>query len=46
VSKIAVAALKTYADEVRSARFPDAEHSYGMKPEEEDRLRTMLAKRK
>ena len=46
VSKIAVAALKTYADEVRSAKFPDAEHSYGMKPDEEDRLRTMLAKRK
>jgi 3-methyl-2-oxobutanoate hydroxymethyltransferase len=46
VSRIAVEALKTYADEVRSGKFPDAEHAYGMKSEEADRLLSMIAKRK
>ncbi len=31
-------ALKTYAAEVRGGQFPDAEHSYAMKPEELARL--------
>lgn len=38
ISQIAVDALKTYAAEVRSGQFPDAEHSYSMKPEEIVRL--------
>ena len=38
ISQIAVDALKTYAAEVRGGQFPDAEHSYTMKPEEVARL--------
>ena len=45
ISDIAVAALKEYASEVRTGKFPDAEHSYGMKPEEAQRLEETLAKR-
>jgi 3-methyl-2-oxobutanoate hydroxymethyltransferase len=45
VSEIAVAALKEYAQEVRTGRFPDADHSYGMKPEEEQKLVAALAQR-
>lgn len=44
ISDIAVAALKTYAQEVRTGRFPDADHSYAMKPEEEEKLRAAVAK--
>ena len=46
LSKVAVEALKTYAEEVRAGKFPDAEHCYGMKPEEADRLQTLLAQRR
>ncbi len=42
ISDIAVDALKTYAAEVRSGQFPDADHSYGMKPEEEEKLKRLL----
>jgi len=45
VSEIAVAALKEYAREVRTGKFPDADHSYGMKPEEEQKLVAALAQR-
>jgi 3-methyl-2-oxobutanoate hydroxymethyltransferase len=45
LSKIAVEALKTYAAEVRASKFPDADHAYGMKAEEVDRLHTLMAKR-
>ena len=38
LSKVAVEALQTYAAEVRAGKFPDAEHAYGMKPEESDKL--------
>ena len=38
VSEIAVAALAEFAAEVRTGKFPDADHSYGMKPEEEQKL--------
>ena len=38
-------ALRRYAAEVREGKFPDAEHSYGMKPEEEERLARLLGKR-
>jgi 3-methyl-2-oxobutanoate hydroxymethyltransferase len=44
ISEIAVNALKTYAEEVRSGQFPDADHSYSMKPEEEEKLKRLLAK--
>jgi 3-methyl-2-oxobutanoate hydroxymethyltransferase len=45
VSEVAVQALKTYAHEVRTGAFPDADHCYGMKPEEEQRLRELVAAR-
>jgi len=45
VSEVAVAALREYAAEVRSGKFPDADHSYSMKPEEEARFRDLLAQR-
>jgi 3-methyl-2-oxobutanoate hydroxymethyltransferase len=43
ISDVAVAALKEYAAEVRGGKFPDADHSYGMKPEEEEKLRKLVA---
>lgn len=46
ISDIAVAALKEYAGEVRGGKFPDADHSYGMKPEEEEKLRKLVAARR
>src|SRR5215210_4377478 len=45
ISEIAVNALKTYAAEVRGGQFPDAEHSYSMKPEEAEKLKRLLAKK-
>jgi 3-methyl-2-oxobutanoate hydroxymethyltransferase len=33
------------AAEVRSGKFPDADHSYSMKPEEADKLKSLMAKR-
>ena len=46
ISDVAVDALKRYAAEVREGKFPDAEHSYGMKPEEQEQLAKLLAQRK
>jgi len=45
ISRVAVEGLKTYAADVRSGKFPDADHSYSMKPEEVDRLHSLMAKR-
>lgn len=38
-------AFRRYAEEVKAGRFPDAEHSYHMKPGELDRLRELLRQR-
>ena len=46
ISEVAVDALKRYAAEVREGKFPDADHSYGMKPEEQQALAKLLAQRK
>ena len=46
ISGIAVDALQRYAADVREGRFPDADHSYGMKPEEEARLHQLVAERR
>ena len=46
VSEIAVNALKQFAAEVREGKFPDADHSYGMKPEEQAELARLIARRK
>ena len=45
ISGIAVDALKRYAAEVRGGQFPDAEHSYTMKPEEAEKLKRLLGAR-
>jgi hypothetical protein len=37
--------LKVYAADVRSGKFPDADHANAMKPEEADRLQSLMAKR-
>ena len=42
ISDVAVDALKRYAEEVRSGKFPDADHSYSMKPEEQEKLARLL----
>jgi 3-methyl-2-oxobutanoate hydroxymethyltransferase len=46
ISEIAVDALKRYAAEVREGSFPDHEHSYAMKPEEQERFAALVAARK
>ena len=46
ISQIAVDALKTYAAEVRGGQFPDADHSYAMKPEEVAKLEAALGKKR
>ena len=38
-----VAGVSAYADEVRAGRFPGAEHSYSIDPEELERFRSELA---
>jgi 3-methyl-2-oxobutanoate hydroxymethyltransferase len=45
ISEVAVSALKKYASEVREGKFPDAEHSYSMKPEEQEELARLIARR-
>jgi 3-methyl-2-oxobutanoate hydroxymethyltransferase len=45
MSEIAVEALGRYASEVREGKFPDADHSYGMKAEEQEALAKLLAAR-
>jgi 3-methyl-2-oxobutanoate hydroxymethyltransferase len=46
ISEVAVEALKRFAAEVREGKFPDADHSYGMKPEEQAQFAQLLARRK
>ena len=41
-----VEAFQKYADDVKSGRFPDADHSYHMKPGELERLEEQLGKTK
>jgi 3-methyl-2-oxobutanoate hydroxymethyltransferase len=41
-----VRGVAEYADEVRNRRFPGPEHSYGIAPEELDRLRAQLPRRR
>lgn len=45
ISEVAVDALRRYASEVREGTFPDADHAYGMKAEEEQALAALLAQR-
>ncbi len=46
VVDVAVNAFKAYAEDVRSGNFPDADHSYQMKPEEAEKLKQALANSK
>lgn len=43
VVEVAVDAFKAFGDEVRNGAFPDADHSYKMKPEEVEKLQRALA---
>jgi 3-methyl-2-oxobutanoate hydroxymethyltransferase len=45
ISDVAVEALRKYATEVRERKFPDADHCYGMKPEEEQELARLTAQK-
>ncbi len=44
IAEVATSAFAAYAEDVRSGAFPDAEHSYQMKPEEVERLAELLAR--
>ena len=46
ISEVAVSALKQYASEVREGKFPDDEHSYSMKPEEQQELARLVSARR
>ena len=46
LAEAAVKAFSDYAEDVRSGAFPDADHSYKMKPEESQRLVAILNKDK
>ena len=46
ISEIAVEALRRYAAEVREGKFPDADHSYDMKPEERQELARLVSQRR
>jgi 3-methyl-2-oxobutanoate hydroxymethyltransferase len=39
-----VSGMSAYAEEVRTRRFPAAEHTYGIAPEEIERLRAELSR--
>ncbi len=43
IAEIATAAFAEYAADVRSGNFPDADHSYQMKPEEAERFARLLS---
>src|SRR3954449_5451817 len=46
VKKEMVRGVREYADDVRTRRFPTAEHTYGIAPEELDRLRATVGGRR
>ncbi len=45
VAEVATKAFQAYAEDVRAGTFPDADHSYKMKPEEVEKLAEMLSKK-
>lgn len=44
LAETAVEALRSFAQEVRSGAFPDADHAYAMNPREEAKLKELLAR--
>jgi len=45
VAEVATQAFEAYAEDVRAGTFPDADHSYKMKPEEAAKLAQILSKK-
>ena len=43
IAQVATNAFAAYAEDVRSGKFPDADHSYQMKPEEAERFARLLS---
>ena len=43
MAEMATKAFEDFATEVRGGTFPDADHSYKMKPEEAEKLAALLA---
>ena len=46
LTEVAVEGLRRYVDEVKSGKFPDDDHSYGVNDEEYERFLSMVEKRK
>lgn len=46
LTEVAVAGLKAYVDEVKTGRFPDDDHSYGVDEREYERFAAMVEKRR
>lgn len=46
IAAVATKAFAAYGEEVRAGAFPDADHSYRMKPEESEKFAAALAERK
>ncbi|MDX1711334.1 MAG: 3-methyl-2-oxobutanoate hydroxymethyltransferase [Rhodovibrionaceae bacterium] len=46
LTEVAVDGLRRYVDEVKSGKFPDEDHSYGVNDEEYERFLSMVEKRK
>ncbi|MEA2310320.1 MAG: 3-methyl-2-oxobutanoate hydroxymethyltransferase [Solirubrobacteraceae bacterium] len=46
IGKAMVEGVRAYADDVRSRAFPGPEHSYGIAPEELDRLKAAIGRRR
>jgi 3-methyl-2-oxobutanoate hydroxymethyltransferase len=46
LTEVAVAGLRAYVDEVKSGRFPDDDHSYGVDDKEYDKFLRLVEKRK
>jgi 3-methyl-2-oxobutanoate hydroxymethyltransferase len=46
LTEVAVDGLRRYVDEVKSGKFPDDDHSYGVNDEEYERFLSMVEKRK
>jgi len=46
LTEVALAGLRAYADDVRSGRFPDDDHSYGVDDKEYEKFLRLVEKRK
>ena len=46
LTEVAITGLKAYAEDVRSGKFPDEEHSYGVDPAEYEKFLNFVEKRR